>query len=623
MNFLFKIDTLLRNGLRRIISKIFSEKLSVFLLDFDVFYRHNLIVRNILKSHCDDCLILDVGGRKHSLIKFLPLTKKGRIIVLNREKDDLAGPVNDTVLAIHGDGAALPFAANTFDVVTSITTLEHVSKQNRPAHFHELRRVCREKILVYVPIGPEGDIYERKLYKWSLNDHIKFMTKQHIENGLPTLKEIRRGLPGCSIVPVQNAKVWLFCMLLAQAPFLGIVFPSLIYALLRPFKIHPYYEYLVEYDKGAAESASGKRKTILIVSKCLPRFNRGSGHVRMFAIIKLLLKNYNVKFIAENFSHTSEIDDNQYANTLEKMGVDVYAERFKWNTVNKMNFDLAILSWYQTAVQRLPFIRRKFPAKPVIIDSVDVHFARELQMAEIHQDKEMLEKALQTKQAELDIYREADQVWTVTDADKQILLDNDPDLDIQVIPNIHEFEPVSRSQVEPNSLLFIGNFLHDPNVDAIIYFCENILPKIKNQKPEIKLYVVGNAPTKEVKDLAADSIKIIGWVPETRPYLEKCQVSIVPLRYGAGLKGKVGEAMMAGIPVVTTPVGIQGMDVKDGFHLLVRTTDEEFAAGVLTLLNNNELCGRLSTNGINYIKQRFSPEVAGEKLRSSLANLLK
>lgn len=619
---LSKIDSFFRNSLWRIISKISSEKLSILLLDFDVFYRHNLITKKIIKSNLNDGQILDVGGRKHSLIKFLPLKARGKITVLNYEKNDLTGPVNDKVFTIQGDGGSLPFTDNIFDVVTSITTLEHVPKKERINHLQELRRVCCKKILIYVPVGPEGDIYERKLYKWSLNDHIKFMTKQHIDNGLPTLKEIRKGLPGCTITAVQNANVWLYCMLLKQVPLLGIILPSLLYALFRHLKVGPYYEYIIEFSKEEYKAITAKRKTILIVSKCLPRFDRGSGHVRMFEIIKLLLKSYKVIFLAESFSRSADLDDEQYAQKLRSLGVKVYADDFRWNKIKKTEFDLVLISWYETAVRRLPGIRKKFPSIPVIIDSVDVHFARELQMAEVHQDKKLLEKALQTKQNELGVYREADQIWTVTDADKNILLQNAPELDIHIIPNIHEFESVDRSNIELNSLLFIGNFLHRPNVDAMLYFCESILPKIHRRMPEVILYIVGNAPTEEIKALASRTIIVTGWVPDTRPYLEKCHVSIVPLRYGAGLKGKVGEAMMAGIPVVTTPVGIQGMDIEDGIQVLVRTSDEEFAAAVISLLNDNDLCARLSENGMKYIQQRFTPAEAEKEIKISLRKLL-
>jgi|GEM_PF-3226493 len=617
INSILKFDSFLRNILENTIQKFFSEKTGIALLDFDVFNRHSQIERKIKENDLCDGLVLDVGGRLHSLKKFLPLTDGGKIIVLNRTKDDLIGPPDNKVYPVQGDGACLPFADNTFDVVTSITTLEHVDKRKRPAHFRELRRVSRGKVLIYVPIGPEGDIYERKLYRWSLNDHIKIMTKQHIDNGLPTLKEIRLGLPGSKITPVQNANVWLYCMVLKQVPLLGVFLPSLLFAALRHLRVKPFYEYLIEYEK-PDDSVVTKKKSILIVSKCLPRFDRGSGHVRMFEIIKLLSKYYSVAFVAEDFSRSAELNDRQYVKALNNLGVKVFAEKYTWKEIERTNFDLVVCSWYDTAMRRLPFIRMKFPAIPIIIDSVDVHFARELQMAQILHNKRLLKKAQKTKRDELGIYRRADQIWAVTDADKQILHENDPEMDVYVIPNIHEFDPVDRSDIEPNSLLFIGNFLHHPNVDAMLYFCNSVFPKILQKMPEVVLYIVGNAPTKEVRALESESVKVTGWVPETRPYLEKCHLEIVPLRFGGGLKGKVGEAMMAGIPVVTTPVGIQGMDVEDGIHLLVRNTDEEFAEGVLSLLNDADLCRGLSGNSIEYIRKRYAPTEVEKEIKASV-----
>lgn len=623
MNILFKIDNLIKYLLDLFIYRHLSTKSRDALLRFDVYNRHKAITSRIKDITLSDKSILDVGGRKNSLREYLPLKFNGNLVVLNRDYNDLIGPNNHKTLTVQADGAFLPFADDTFEIATSITTLEHIEKKDRSLHIQELLRVCRGKIIIYAPFGPEGDYYEKKLYKLSLDEHVKFMTKQHIDNGLPTLKEIRPELPGCTIIPIQNARLWMYCMILKQVPILKFFLPSIVYSILKNIKTKPFYEYLIEYDKKINNKLLMEKPNILVISKCLPRFDRGSGHVRMFEIIKLLLKSYNVIFASESFSISAEINDEKYASSLRNLGVVVYTGKLKWKEIEKAGFDLVLISWYETAARKLPIIRKKFPAIPVIVDSVDVHFARELQMAEIHKDQSLREKAFKTKQKELAIYREADQVWTVTDADKQILQQNEQDLEIHIIPNIHDCDPTDRSQIQPNSLLFIGNFLHRPNVDAVQYFLRSIFPKILKKKPETILYIVGNAPPEDIKALSSDSVIVTGWVPETRPYLEKCHLAVVPLRYGAGLKGKVGEAMMAGIPVVTTSVGTQGMDVKDGIHLLLRDTDEKFAEGVISLLDNRDLCNKLSENSINYIKQRYSPAEVEKGLVSSLSKFLR
>lgn len=614
------LDAALRGLVSRWVSVLVSEKAAV--LDFDVFNRHSRVAERIA---ADDLLgghILDVGGRLNSLRRFVDLRGGGGIFVLNRDLNDLVGPGKGVVHAVQGDGARIPFPDNAFPVVTSITTLEHIDKNERWRHIEELLRVSSGKVLVYIPVGPDGELFEKRLYRWSINKHIKCMTKQHIDNGLPSLVEMRRGMPGCSITPVQNAHVWLGCMLLKQVPLAWIFVSLFLYPILGRLRVGPYYEYLIEYDKKKSRARNQVKKTILIVSKCLPRFDQGSGHVRMLEMIKLLLQDYSVVFVADKFVRSDKLDDGKYADLLTDMGVEVFSGNTRRKFLKINGFDLVVIAWYETAMSWLPEIRHLFPSIPVIVDSVDVHFARELQMAEVYQDELMRDRALRAKSNELSVYRAADEVWAVTESDRRIINQHDADIEVSVIPNIHDFQPVDRSRVEPNSILFVGNFLHQPNVDAMVYFCRAIFPRILEIRPDIVLYVVGNAPPLEVRRLESHSIKVTGWVLELRPYLETCCLEVVPLRYGGGLKGKVGEAMMAGIPVVTSPVGIQGMDVEHGRHLMVANTDDEFIREVVTLLGDMSLCRELAENAARYVNERYSPSVVKTALQASLVRLL-
>jgi glycosyltransferase involved in cell wall biosynthesis len=267
-------------------------------------------------------------------------------------------------------------------------------------------------------------------------------------------------------------------------------------------------------------------------------------------------------------------------------------------------------------------VKKRLPNAKIIIDSVDLHFARELQMAEVHKDEEMRRKAYKTMEIELDIYKRADCVWAVTTDDRSIVNKYDSKIITDLITLILPVEEIDRRNMEKNTLLFIGNYWHQPNVDAVLYFCKDIFPMVLTRIPDVIFKIVGNAPTPEIKNLESNNIQVIGWVPDTKPYLEKCHISVVPLRYGAGMKGKVVETMSVGVPVVTTSIGIQGIDVKDGEHILKADNPQTFSNAIVKLLTDDELAVRLSYNSKKYVHEFLSPEVVEKNVLASIKKVL-
>ena len=367
------------------------------------------------------------------------------------------------------------------------------------------------------------------------------------------------------------------------------------------------------------ESTTGKQR-MLILARSLPRYDRGSGHLRLYHILEILAPHYDISYFTENYSSNEECNDERYVAALSSLGIEVVKDQANLGNLIKKNYDIVFFEFYDTAIRHFKRIKESLPNASTVIDTVDVHFAREMQMANVHQDLKLLQSALETKRKELDIYQKCDLIWAVTDEDRSALHQEIPSLKVDVVPNIHKFTKINRDDIEKNSLLFIGNFWHQPNEDAVVYFCREILPLIKKDIPDIVFYIVGNAPTQTVKELADETVKVIGWVPETTPYLEKCHISIVPLRYGAGMKGKVGEAMSAGIPVVTTPIGVQGMDVSYGNDILVSESAEAFAYNVKQLLRDEKLYSHVSSNAMRYIKERYDFNVVASSVVASIQN---
>lgn len=368
-------------------------------------------------------------------------------------------------------------------------------------------------------------------------------------------------------------------------------------------------------------------KNILVIDAFLPFYDRASGSLRLFHILKLLKKlNFHITFIARNGSL-----ENQYRPILEEMGIEVYAgdyeamraAGFKNNSFKLIHYDhlfkyrsydFALIEFWEVANYYIPIIRKLSPQTEIIVDSVDIHFIREIREAELKQNSELMKKAQHNKEKEIAVYREADRIWVVTEPDKKAILNLIGNKPIDIIPNIHKSIEYIKTYEETSDLLFIGNFNHPPNRDAIQFFCAEIFPIILRKLPDVKLYIVGNNPPEEIKALSSNQIKVTGYVSDLSPYFKKSRISVNPLRYGAGMKGKIGEALSWGLPVVTTSIGAEGMDLVDGEEALIADSPEEFSQKVIQLYQDPNLWKKLSDNGKRKVEANWTPEVIREKL---------
>jgi glycosyltransferase involved in cell wall biosynthesis len=193
-----------------------------------------------------------------------------------------------------------------------------------------------------------------------------------------------------------------------------------------------------------------------------------------------------------------------------------------------------------------------------------------------------------------------------------------------VLPNVHAvYPPADPAMAMPNSMVFVGGFQHEPNVDAMLYFCGEVMPLIKKQIPNARLSIVGSNPPAAIQALASESIDVTGYVPDTTPYLEKSSVSIAPLRYGAGMKGKIGEAMSHGLPVVTTSVGAEGFGMTPGEHILVGDSAAEFAEHVIRLMQDQTLHERIRLAGWEFIRSRYSVDAVASLCQVAIQEILK
>ncbi|WP_172680200.1 glycosyltransferase family 4 protein [Methylomonas koyamae] len=279
-------------------------------------------------------------------------------------------------------------------------------------------------------------------------------------------------------------------------------------------------------------------------------------------------------------------------------------------------YDAVIFIIYVQASQKnIQAVRYWAPTAKLIIDSVDVQFGRYMSRARLTNQQSDIEFANKVKEEEIATYHQADFIIVVSEQERQLLVPDLPDSKLAIIPNIHPMgEYIPTAARDKNVLMFVGWGQYEPNSDAVLYFANEILPLILEKAPQVRFKVIGEGYPEAVKNLHGGPIEILGHVPSMHPYLTESYISVAPLRYGSGVKGKIGEALSYGLPVVTTSIGLEGFGLTPGKQILIGDTPREFADHVLGLLNDPVRHAEIGISGRNFLEQNFSEAVVKIKI---------
>jgi sugar transferase (PEP-CTERM/EpsH1 system associated) len=207
----------------------------------------------------------------------------------------------------------------------------------------------------------------------------------------------------------------------------------------------------------------------------------------------------------------------------------------------------------------------------------------------------------------------------VSDQDRDTLASICPSAAIEVVPNGVDpgYFKLFDSEEEDNNIIFTGSMDWQPNEDAVLYFCDRILPIIKAELPDIKFYIVGSNPTHRVEKLGGrDDVIVTGFVEDVRPYIAKAAVFIVPLRIGSGTRLKILQALAMEKAVVSTSIGCEGLDIIPGKHLLVADRTEKFAEFTIQLVKNRETRRELGENGGRIVRERYDWDAIARNLEN-------
>jgi len=216
-----------------------------------------------------------------------------------------------------------------------------------------------------------------------------------------------------------------------------------------------------------------------------------------------------------------------------------------------------------------------------------------------------------------------DRCITVSEEDRRILTETNPRLQIDLVPNgvdtqLHNPLPEEGTS---QALLFIGKMSYAPCVDAALYFCSEILPRIQRMNSEVEMWVVGRDPLPEIMRLNGDAVRVTGRVDSVVPYYRRSTVCVVPLRSGGGTRLKILEAMALGRPVVSTAIGCEGLDVVNGEHLLIADSSEEFAEQTVRLLKDRSLYRRVTASARQLVVTHYDRDVIAAQLMQVYAEM--
>jgi len=368
----------------------------------------------------------------------------------------------------------------------------------------------------------------------------------------------------------------------------------------------------------ASQDPRRARGKVLVIDAEAPDATRDSGSVRMGRMLELMRElGWEVVFMPDN-SRLSPVS-HAYLSRLgvALVGVPGSPRLDHWLHQHGNSLHASILCRHHVAAAHVDLIRAYSNGR-VIFDTVDLHHLREQRAAVLRQDPRLARQAEATRAQELALMRRSDVTLVVSETERTLLAAELPDVDVRVLSNIHDVAAGTRNYAQTEGMYFIGGYSHHPNQEALQWLVEDIYPLVRQARPEIRLHLIGDIPDQEVPRFAGPGITVHGHVESIEPFLSRCRLSLAPLLSGAGVKGKINQAMSHGIPVVATPIAAEGMFLVDGLNALIAADAAAFATAIIRLYDDESLWQQLSANGYRNILDHFSSTAA----RGTLQHLL-
>ena len=351
------------------------------------------------------------------------------------------------------------------------------------------------------------------------------------------------------------------------------------------------------------------KRSILVIDRAVPEYDRDSGSRRLFHIIEIMLnRGFNVFLMADSKEYKF---NNEYCQTYRNMGAVVYEPTLdtKHKLIDRKKFIEIIGSYVEFAWLHRPDIFHKYYAlvkkhsnAKLVFDMVDFHYLR--LRREWERSKTPVLELEMKKYLEMELHNAemADVVVPITEEDKKELVPLlQKKTEMVVVGNIHQFKNENHGFKNFNqreNLLFIGSFEHAPNLDAIKYLQHEILPILLEELPTLKIDIIGSYAPQEILDSNSENFRVLGFVEDISEYFNSAKLFVAPLSFGAGIKGKIGQSLEFALPLLTTKIGAEGFDFSPNEELMIASMDSPkvFVEKITALYKNEKLWNIVSEN---------------------------
>ncbi|MGA0588072.1 glycosyltransferase [Dyella sp. KRB-257] len=361
------------------------------------------------------------------------------------------------------------------------------------------------------------------------------------------------------------------------------------------------------------------RGRVLVVDATMPDPARDSGSLRLCEILQLLDElGWSVAFHPDDGRADDPDIDRLGALGCEVLrGADI-GSLPDWLRRHGHRLHAVMLCRHTVAGQYADAVRRHAPQARLLFDTVDLHFLREERAAAHTGYDAMAQQAGQSRRSELALVERADVTFVVSPHEKALLAKLAPGARVDVLSNIHHVHEDIPGHADRRDLVFLGGAGHPPNVDALRWIAADILPRLRKALPDIRVHALGDMPDPLRRELDVPGLRLHGRVADLAPWLDGCLASLAPLRFGAGVKGKINMAMSHGVPVIATTLAVEGMQLQHDRDVLIADDADAFVDAVLRLRNDAILWDRLCASGMENIRRHFSPEQAAATLQRAL-----